>query len=347
MTENFRINNQRLLLTYSQAGHFDKEEYINWIRDRSTVEISFIRLAHEIGDDGTNYHTHAVIEYVKPFQTRDCRYYDYRQSHAHIRVLKNKKAFEDAKKYIAKEDPENADLLMKKDCLFTRVKACDTMEEALEKYVHRPNDVAGIVQLYNMKKNEPTRFNFTPSTPWQLWLLDLDAQDPDPRKVHWIYDPVGNCGKTAMAKWLHINRPGQWYICKDLGTSRDCATIIKGAIEGGGWTGWGLILDLPRSAENHIRLYSYIEEIKDGFVTATKYTGGTCVFDTPHLVVFANWLPQVECLSLDRWHIQQADRVGGGLTLIPPTSILNDRQTDRQTDHNKTVEAIMGYNRKK
>ena len=71
-------------------------------------------------------------------------------------------------------------------------------------------------------------------------------------------------------------------------------------------------MDLPRSAQWALaRFYVYLEEIKDGFITATKYQGGTSLFRSPHLVIFANWPPIVEgTLSFDRWDIREIQSDG-------------------------------------
>lgn len=44
--------------------------------------------------------------------------------------------------------------------------------------------------------------------------------------------------------------------------------------------------------------------IKDGFITATKYVGGSMMFAEPHVIVFANFLPNVYAMSLDRWEVR-------------------------------------------
>jgi len=48
-----------------------------------------------------------------------------------------------------------------------------------------------------------------------------------------------------------------------------------------------------------------MEAIKNGLVTNTKYQGGTTINQRPHLIVMANFLPQVSRLSIDRWDIRE------------------------------------------
>ena len=56
----------------------------------------------------------------------------------------------------------------------------------------------------------------------------------------------------------------------------------------------------------HIRgavSYNAIEQLKDGLVFSSKYEGGVKMFNPPHVIIFANWLPDVKTLSEDRWNI--------------------------------------------
>jgi len=96
----------------------------------------------------------------------------------------------------------------------------------------------------------------------------------------------------------------KWLISTDMGTTRDAATIIDGAINNG-WTCHGVMIDLARNAKDHDRIYEYMECIKQGSITATKYVGGHILFNKPYMIVFANWLPKVHKLSLDRWDIRR------------------------------------------
>lgn len=301
MSKAFRLQSKRIMLTYK--SHLEKKEYILWFEDNISTT-TFLRLAHESGDKETPYeHTHVVIEFETVFNTRNERIFDYKDIHPNISKILNVAAFKKAKEYIAKEDIENVDLLGKPN-VFNLVQKCDTVQEALS-LATKFSDATGIITMYNNKcENLLTRYNYSPSMPWQETLIKEMEQVPDSRTINWIIDLVGNSGKTALAKWLTITEPNKWLIVKDMGTSRDASTIIQNAINNG-WKSWGIIIDLPRTAQQHKRIYSYIEDIKDGFVTSQKYSGKTMVFDNPHVYVMANWGPDIRCLSKDRWNIRQ------------------------------------------
>lgn len=305
----FSFQGQRVLLTYKT--HLEKQTYIEWISEKLTKPISFIRLAHETGDLRVNYnHTHVVIEVRERFQTTNSRYFDYENIHPHIRVLKSKKALDCAKIYIAKEDPDNADLKpvltpfsIKIDTIMNTQNPIDAIKKTATNF----GDVLGILQLHNLndgdfRSNKPDWDNFVPR-PWQKVLYDLLVNnDSDGRSVMWIYDFLGGKGKTTLGDWLEDTQDNDFYYCDDLGNSRDAATIIADKLAGG-WKGKGILIDLARSSETHTRMYNYLERIANGRITSQKYRGKTVKFDKPHVVVFANYVPQIKEMSQDRWKI--------------------------------------------
>ena len=65
-----------------------------------------------------------------------------------------------------------------------------------------------------------------------------------------------------------------------------------------------VILDFERSVEDYVS-YSAIEKIKNGCFYSPKYKGSMVIFNSPHVICFANFLPDKEKLSLDRWNIKE------------------------------------------
>ena len=48
-----------------------------------------------------------------------------------------------------------------------------------------------------------------------------------------------------------------------------------------------------------------LEQIKNGMIYSGKYEGGQCLFESPHIVIFANSKPEIENMSIDRWNIKE------------------------------------------
>ena len=63
-----------------------------------------------------------------------------------------------------------------------------------------------------------------------------------------------------------------------------------------------MIITVPRTAAGYVS-YSAIEEIKDGMIYSGKYEGGFANIEHPHVIILANFEPEREKLSSDRWNV--------------------------------------------
>lgn len=132
---------------------------------------------------------------------------------------------------------------------------------------------------------------------WQRHLLGHINDRPDLRRVYWYWEQTGGVGKTAFAKWAAVNRNALVL----SGKSADIKFAVAQRIRQRGGLGLA-IFSFTRTLENYVS-YEAIEAIKDGIFFSGKYEGGTVVFDSPHIVCFANFPPDYEKLSIDRWAI--------------------------------------------
>lgn len=132
---------------------------------------------------------------------------------------------------------------------------------------------------------------------WQQELLqELDGQ-PDMRRVVWYVDVQGGCGKTALCRYLVKHVAFTMFVSS--GSGKDITyQVVKSP-----WDPQIVIFNLPRSAEGAMS-YSAIESLKDGLLFSGKYEGGVKLFPPPHVVIFANFLPDMTKLSIDRWDIR-------------------------------------------
>jgi hypothetical protein len=67
-----------------------------------------------------------------------------------------------------------------------------------------------------------------------------------------------------------------------------------------------VIFDLSRTKPPNVlmdTMYSTIENVKNGIFTSVKYEPETYVGSIPHVVVFANFFPDLTSLSIDRWRL--------------------------------------------
>lgn len=133
---------------------------------------------------------------------------------------------------------------------------------------------------------------------WELKVIFSLKSEPDPRKITWFFDTVGGKGKTRFCKYIMQNYEAMYFTG---GKNTDITSQIlllqeKEEIPS------IFLFDLPRTSEGKIS-YNSLEQIKNGLINSSKYKGGTAIFNTPHIFVFANYEPNYENLSLDRWEI--------------------------------------------
>lgn len=133
---------------------------------------------------------------------------------------------------------------------------------------------------------------------FQQEIKDLCAERADPEEctIHWYWDPVGNCGKTALIKHLLLAEPDTRTMVG--GASKDAAfaiTQLKKVPE-------CVFFNVVRSQEGFVS-YAALEAIKDGLMFSPKYESGQWNEDGPHVFVFANFAPVESKLSAHRWHI--------------------------------------------
>lgn len=137
---------------------------------------------------------------------------------------------------------------------------------------------------------------------WQKEVIDIVSKKPDDRKVYWYWEPKGNKGKSALAKHLAIH----YGATKMEGCRKDCYFSLMKKMEKVEEEAFPstVIFDIPRCDGNKIN-YNVIEDIKNGYVFSSKYESSDMVLPPMHVIVFANFEPDIEKLSEDRWIIRK------------------------------------------
>ncbi len=138
---------------------------------------------------------------------------------------------------------------------------------------------------------------------WQKDVLDECFKVPDDRAIYWIWSSVGNIGKTALCKHMCLKhdaiivggayKDAYFAIAKRLEKEKPIDIVV---------------FNLPRSVGNIVS-YQAMEGIKDGMFFSPKYEATMCLFNPPHVYVFANSAPDLAKMSVDRWHVVNVDPV--------------------------------------
>lgn len=137
---------------------------------------------------------------------------------------------------------------------------------------------------------------------WQPWMYEVKGiieAEPDERKIHWIWEPNGNRGKTIFSKWCFLNYPNVLVLS---GKASDMKHAIVQYIQTNHVHPRTILVNIPRSKAEYIS-YTGLEEVKDMFFFSGKYEGGSVCGPNPHLIVMANAEPDYDKMSMDRWKI--------------------------------------------
>lgn len=138
---------------------------------------------------------------------------------------------------------------------------------------------------------------------WQQDVLNIVNSQPDSRTINWVYDEDGNSGKSYLTKYLALTRE---IIIAD-GKKDNIFNQVNRKLTEEEKEFSIVILDIPRSSEGYIN-YGVLEQLKNGLIYSGKYEGGLCLFDDVHVVVFANFMPDLMQFSKDRWNIIEIEK---------------------------------------
>lgn len=185
-----------------------------------------------------------------------------------------------------------------------RVWDCANMMEVYQEFSHEPNLLFKAQKIFLDKPIQIKDWKLEQFYPWQEQVFQEIQQPADDRHVIWCYDKTGNTGKSKFA--LHLmgldyeTKHSDYLVISQCGGLKDYATILQGALSFG-WTSKAIIFDFSRELEDH-KIFSPIEKTKDRVMNTIKYQGKPIVLPQyPHVYIFANFLPDVDKLSQDRW----------------------------------------------
>lgn len=154
----------------------------------------------------------------------------------------------------------------------------------------------------DIKYDKPLRL-ITPGTEgfeWENDVLDIIKDDPDDRTIHWYYETAGNKGKSSFCRYLCAKHDALII----AGKPADAKYTIMKWKESKGYYPTLILYDIPRTQEGFVS-YQLLEEVKNGCFLSTKYECGMVLMNHPHIFCFANFYPETEKMSEDRWKITE------------------------------------------
>jgi len=186
-----------------------------------------------------------------------------------------------------RKDLETVRDMIKENPFISMIELAEAQPEVLAKYPR-------FIFLLKKEYARPTRTFFTPRFGWQQDLQEALRERPDPRKVKWYWEPTGNVGKSYFALNYVDGGGRNGYVVtggrhSDIFFGYSFETVV--------------FFDWTRDNAETVP-YSVLESFKNGYFLNTKYESTPVRFEVPHVVVFANFSPNVSKLSMDRWEIK-------------------------------------------
>ncbi len=132
---------------------------------------------------------------------------------------------------------------------------------------------------------------------WQSVMLQRITGPADDRAIYWIWEQRGGVEKTAFAKYLAIKH-GAIVLG---GRGSDIKFGVAKWIRLHGRLGCA-VFHFTRTVEGYVS-YQAIEEVKDGIFYSSKYESEMVVFNPPFIMILANFPPELDKLSMDRWKV--------------------------------------------
>jgi len=152
-------------------------------------------------------------------------------------------------------------------------------------------------RIYNEIEQEKALVEMKEKTkelhPHQQHALDLLFKQTD-RKILWIWSSCGNVGKSHLATHVVAHYNG-------ILVQGEVKRMIYGFIQ---QKNPYVVVDLARTQEDHHKsIYQFLEQVKNGMLFNTFQSPGMVCFQPPKVVVFANFKPDMEAWSDDRYQI--------------------------------------------
>lgn len=305
-----RIQNKKLHLTYSTHINFDN--WLKWINETVKCPVSQYSWVHETGETG-HLHTHILIELKNQLITRNMRFFDYEGIHPNItKVIKRQHWEKIINQYHSKEvgspNGSNINKLVNTSVIGTcvpknNVKSdpapgvdelwqCESASQAAKIYANGKGGIYRVSSIISAFKLKPLSYGPEPKISWLPWQQELFDEVilpcKDNRSIIWYVDLEGCGGKTSFAKHMGMYR--------NAFVSTNCniyhvATQLAEMNQNGNPVDL-VIINIARTDEIPNHIYTGLEQLKDGMVTAQKYVGKTLFFNSPHVVVFSNQEPK-------------------------------------------------------
>ncbi len=154
-----------------------------------------------------------------------------------------------------------ADIMQRNHIYFDRVRRDEILKKANQRAIEEVEDY--------------------PLRNWQAELYESLLEQPDKRKIFWVYDPEGGMGKSWFAEWFSKGQADAAVLLPGKAADMACS-IVPGLRT--------YFFDVPRVSGDKVA-WGFIEQLKNGRIFNSKYNSQNIFMPKCHVVVLSNAMP--------------------------------------------------------
>lgn len=167
------------------------------------------------------------------------------------------------------------------------------VQDTVARHLNYTRDVCTYARVREGKRILLDRFQNVELRPWQQRLFDVLQGPVDVDKIYYFVDIEGGHGKSFFSQYVRTQLSVRTYGCEkksEIAYPYDYERIV--------------IFDVARVDRASMHdVYRSAEEFKRGTITSTKYQSVQKDFHPCHVVIFANFHPELSALSKRFWDI--------------------------------------------
>lgn len=278
---------------------------VNNYDEQDEIEIKswnflYVVYGRELGEEKETPHLQGYIEFPFRVSLRQCKrlhetaHWEPRRGHQSQAIEYCKKEGDYVELGRKREQGKRSDFSKLRDRIKEGASEEDIFEEFPDMYFKYKQNIVSTIEDRSLEIDAPEIKLFE----WQENLCATLDGEPDDRKINWVVDEIGGAGKTTFSKWL-IAKHGKDVFYFTNAQTKDVAFAYKGQRI--------CILDLSRSNAEKVN-YGILESVKNGLLFSGKYRSTTKAFNVPHVIVFANFFPDWDKMSMDRWEVIEINK---------------------------------------
>jgi hypothetical protein len=293
-----RVRSNRICFTINNYHEIDILDQWNKYIEAKGEEINYLVIGEEIGSSGTP-HLQGFLHLKKDPKSCGIQFWKSEIPAGQTAHFENAKGTDEQNLEYCKKDGPYLEVGAPTESMCRWKNIFETAKVDLEAALNIDGEVA--IKHYHQLKainddyNKPKMVATLPELrDWQKIVI-AKLENQSERRILFVVDEAGGKGKSVLAK--HLMTENAAWACQggkinDLMFAYDTNAKI-------------VIFDMARCNNPDYYPWNFMENLKNGWFTSTKYKGGMKMFPAPKIIVFMNEEPPRNKLSIDRYDVFQ------------------------------------------